>query len=116
MSKEFVRQEHLKYSKLGKGRKKLQKWRKPKGRDSKMRLKRKGYSKTVSVGYKSPRKSLGKINGMKPVLVYNVKDLFKLDKNSVAIIARIGVRKKLDIIKHAQEKKIKILNLTETAK
>jgi large subunit ribosomal protein L32e len=110
-NKKFIRQEVLRYSKLGKNRKKLQKWRKPKGRDSKMRLKRRNYPAVVSVGYKSPRKELGKINGKIPVLVYNLKDLEKLGKENVAILARIGAKKKMELIKFAEDKKIKILNV-----
>jgi len=111
MSKEFKRQESGRHSKLGKNRKKLQKWRKPKGRDSKMRLSRKGYSKTVSIGYKSARKESGKINNLTPVLIYNLKDLNSLNNKSLAILARVGAKKKLELIKLAQEKNIQILNV-----
>jgi large subunit ribosomal protein L32e len=110
-AKKFVRQDSTRYSKLGKKRKKLQNWRKPKGRDSKMRLKRKSYPATVSIGYKTSRKELGKIEGKTPVLVYNTKDLEKLGKENVAILAKVGAKKKLEIIKHAEEKKITIINV-----
>ncbi|MFH1425770.1 MAG: eL32 family ribosomal protein [archaeon] len=106
MSKEFKRQEFMVHSKLGKNRKKLQKWRKPKGRDSKMRLKRKSYPKTVSIGYSSP-----KTKDPKPVLIHNIKDLLTTNKNTPIILARVGAKKKIEIIKLAQEKKIKILNI-----
>ena len=111
MSKEFIRQDSMRYSRLGKKRKKLQKWRKPRGRDSKMRLKRKSYPSVVSIGYKSPRKELGKINGKTPVLVYNLNDLKKANKNSIIILAKIGAKKKLELIKHADENKIEIYNI-----
>jgi large subunit ribosomal protein L32e len=111
MSKRFVRQEANTYSKIGKNVKKRQKWRRPTGRDSKMRLKRKSYPATVKVGYKTAKKELGKIQGMKPVLIHNLHELNNLGKGSVAILARIGAKKKLEIIKHAQDKKIKILNV-----
>ena len=111
MKKKFVRQDSTRYSKLGKKRRKLQKWRRPKGIDSKMRLKRKSYPSNPTVGYRSPRKERGKIDFLTPILVYNVKDLRKIDKNSVAILARVGAKNKLEIIKHARESKIKILNV-----
>ncbi len=111
MSKKFVRQEAVRYSKLGKNRKKLQKWRKPKGRDSKMRLKRKSYSASPTVGHRSPKKESGKIKDLFPVLVYNVKDLLKVNKNSIAIIAKVGAKNRLEIIKEAEKNKIKILNV-----
>ena len=111
MSKKFVRRDASRYSKIGKNRKKLQKWKKPKGRDNKMRLKRKSYPAVVSIGYKKPKKESGKIDNKKIVLVHNLKELKNLDKNSIAILAKIGAKKKLELIKKASELKIKILNL-----
>lgn len=112
-NKKFIRQDSNRYSKIGKKRKKLQKWRKPKGRDSKMRLNRKSYPTTVSVGYKSSGKESGKINGKTPVLVHNAKDLEKVGKDNIAILAKVGAKKKLDVIKLAEKNKIKILNVKE---
>jgi len=110
-TKKFVRQENKRYSKLGSKRKKLQKWRKPKGRDSKMRLKKKSHLTSPTVGHKSPKKTVGKINGMKPVLVHNLKELNALEKNAVAILARLGMRKRLELIKQANEKNLRFLNV-----
>jgi large subunit ribosomal protein L32e len=110
-NKKFIRQESGRYSKLGRNRKKLQGWRKPKGRDSKMRLKRKSYPATVSIGYSSPRKEHGRVHGKLPVLVYNTKDLEKIGNDNIAILAKVGAKKKLEIIKTAEERKIKILNV-----
>lgn len=110
-AKKFIRRDSNRYSKIGKNRKKLQKWRKPKGRDSKMRLSRKSYPATVSVGYKSSKKESGKIDGKIPIVVYNTKDLEKLSKENVALLAKVGAKKKLEMIKFAEEKKIKILNV-----
>jgi len=56
-TKKFIRQESRRYSKLGSRRKKLQKWRKPKGRDSKMRLNMASHSASPTVGHKSPKKN-----------------------------------------------------------
>ena len=49
----FVRQDSHKQKEVKK------KWRKPKGMQSKMRLKKKGYRKSVSIGYGSPKKVNG---------------------------------------------------------
>ena len=93
MPKKFIRRDSVRYSKIGKGRRKLQKWRKPKGRDNKMRLKRKSYPKTVSIGYGKPKKKNPQ------VLIRNLNDLVSADKNSEIIISkRIGAKKKIDII------------------
>ncbi len=107
----FIRQESVVHLRLGKRRKKLQSWRRPKGGDSKMRLKRKSYPFSVSIGYKSPKKTSGLIQGLKPVLIHNTKELNKLDNNSIAILAKIGNKKRLEIISEAEKKKIKIANI-----
>lgn len=111
MPKKFLRQQTVKISRLGKNRKKLQRWRKPKGRDSKMREKRKSYPARPTVGHKTAKKDSGKIDGKNVILVYNLKELAKVDKNSVAIIAKIGAKKKLELIKYASENKVKLLNV-----
>lgn len=110
MSKEFKRQDYMRHLRLGKKYKRVS-WRKPKGIHSKMRLGRVGYPKSVKIGYKSPRIQSGKINDLIPHLIHNVAELSSLAKNNLAIIARVGARKKLEIIKKAEEMKIKILNL-----
>jgi len=111
--KKFVRQESSRHSRIGKNRKKLQVWRKPKGRDSKMRLKRKSYPAVPLVGYKTPKKDFGKISGLIPVLVHNSNELNRIPQNSIVIIARIGAKKRMELLKIATEKKIKILNVGE---
>lgn len=116
MSKEFKRRDVKRYSKIGKNRKKLQRWKKPTGRDNKMRLKRHGYPSVVSVGYKTPKKESGLIDGKKPVLVHNTKELQLMEKNNVAILASVGAKKKLELIKKAQELGIKIINVKEGKK
>ena len=107
----FLRRTWKRYSKLGKGRKKKQVWRKPTGRDNKMREKRKGYPVVVSIGYSSDNKIKGKIKGKTPVLINNVKDLEKIKQNQIAIVGNVGKKKKIDIVKKANEKKILLQNI-----
>lgn len=107
----FLRRTWNRYSKLGKGRKKKQVWRSPKGRDNKMREKRKGYPVVVSVGYKKPEKLRTIIEDKKPILVMNFKDLEKIGKNEIAIIGKVGNKKKIELVKKAKEMKIKIHNV-----
>lgn len=81
-------------------------WRRPKGYQSKMRLKEAGHRRMPATGYKSPRLVRGlNRDGFKEVLVYNVADLMKIDsKTEIAIIARtVGGRKSLDILNKAKE-------------
>ena len=107
----FLRRTWNRYSKLGKGRKKKQVWRKPKGRDNKMREKRKGYLALVSIGYSSDKKVKGKIKEKTPVLINNIKDLEKIKQNQIAIVGNVGKKKKIDIVKKAKEKKILLHNI-----
>jgi large subunit ribosomal protein L32e len=107
----FLRRNWSKASRLGKGRKKKQVWRSPKGRHSKTRGERKGYPAIVKIGYKQEEKIRGLIEDKTPILVQNVKELMKLEKGQVAILGNIGQRKRLEIAKKAKEKGIKISNL-----
>lgn len=76
-----------------------------------MRQQRKSYPALPSIGYASPKKESGKINGLSPILVHNLDELKKLSGGNIAIIAKVGAKKKLELIKFAEEKKIRIYNL-----
>jgi len=107
----FLRRSWNKYKKLGKGIKKNRKWRSPKGRDNKMREKRRGYPAVVSIGYGTDKKFAGKINDKKPVIVNNINEVAKVGKEQVAILGNVGKKKKIEIAKKAKEMKIEIYNL-----
>ncbi|MBS1266230.1 MAG: 50S ribosomal protein L32e [Candidatus Woesearchaeota archaeon] len=103
----FIRQDAHKIKRLEK------KWRKPKGVDSKMRHKRRGYRRSVEVGWRSPKKVRGlHRSGLKMVNVANLKDLKELDpKKHIIIISRVGKKKKIKIVKQALEKNFEFVNL-----
>jgi len=107
----FTRRDSVRFSRLGKNRKKKQKWKRPTGRDNKMREKRGGYPATVSIGYRTDRIAREKIGNKKMVTVNNMKDLEKVGKNEIAILGSMGKKKKLEIAKKAKESKIEIQNL-----
>jgi len=107
----FLRRTGDRYSKLGKGRKKKQTWRKPTGRDNKMREKRRGYPVVVSIGYRNAKKTRGELEKKKPVIVKNIKELGKIKENQIAIIGKIGKKKKIQIAEKAKEMKIKLHNM-----
>lgn len=109
----FLRSDFWRYSKLGKNRKKLQKWRRAKGRHSKVREKRKGYPRMPTVGYRTESSLKGKINNLVPILVHNLKELETIKKGQGIIIAKIGAKKKIEVLKKAEEMKIKIINVRE---
>jgi len=105
MKRKFLRRSNDRYSKLGLRRKKKQKWRKPTGRDNKMREKRRGYMSVVSIGYKKPKDNKEKI------IIRNLKDLEGVGKGNIAIVGNVGKKKRIEIAKKAEKKKIKIQNM-----
>lgn len=115
MSKDFQRQDYMRSLRLGKRYSKPT-WRAPKGIHSKMRLERTGYPKVVKIGYKQSREVANKIDGLVPILIHNLAELSQAKKTNAIIIARIGARKKLEIIKKAEEMKLKILNINKEKK
>lgn len=103
----FRRQEWFRYKKLG------NKWRKPKGRTSKMRRREKGKPKMPNVGYGSPKEGKGlHPSGYEDILICNIRELERLDPSTQAgrISSTVGKRKKELMIKRASELGIKILN------
>jgi large subunit ribosomal protein L32e len=89
-------------------------WRRPRGIHNKIRRKLKSRVSMVEVGYGSPREVKGLLlNGKRPVLVHNLEELEKIDKEKeCAIIAsNIGKRKREQIINRAKELNIEIFNI-----
>ena len=111
MPKQFLRRIWSRYSKLGRKRKNKQVWRKPTGRDNKMREKRKGYPAIVSVGYQKNKKLRGKIEEKIPKVIYNLKELKKTNKEDLVVLGKMGNKKKIEIMKAAKEMKIKFHNV-----
>ncbi len=104
---EFIRQESWRYVRV------KESWRRPRGIDSKMRLKKKGKPPLVSIGYRNPKLVRGlHPTGFKEVIVYNVKDLEKVDpdREAVRIAGSVGRRKRIEIIEKADELGIVVLN------
>lgn len=104
----FLRHTSHKYSKLGRRRKKKQIWRRPTGRDNKMREQRRGKSAIVSIGYCKDKKIRGTIDGKTPVIVRNVSQIEKIQKSQIAILGNVGKKKKIEMAKKAKELKIDI--------
>ena len=108
----FVRRSTWKFSRMGLGRRKLQRWRSAVGRHSKIRKNRFGYTKSPRIGFKSPKNESGKIRGKLPILVRNMIELSSASKENVIIIARrVGAKKRIEMIKKANEIGVAILNV-----
>ena len=107
----FLRTGTRRFKRLGKGRKRLQKWRRARGRDSKIREKRKGRPRKVVIGYRSKKSERRRIKGKIPVFVANLKQAEKTEKGEIIIIAKIGRKKRKEIENKIQEKGGIILNL-----
>jgi large subunit ribosomal protein L32e len=107
----FLRHTAHKYSKLGLRRKKKKIWRRPTGRDNKMREKRRGHPAVVSIGYSTDKNTRGNVMKKTPVVVRNVQDLQKVQKNQIVMLSGIGKKKKIEIAKKAKELKVEIFML-----
>jgi len=101
-------------------RKKLRElvWRRPKGIHSKMRDKKRGKRIQPSVGWKSPRAVCGLTkDGLTPMLIKNLNGLNNVTKNHIIILSGLlGNKKRIEILKKIEEKKLKILNVKDIKK
>ncbi|WP_297069616.1 50S ribosomal protein L32e [Thermococcus sp.] len=105
----FLRQEWWRYPKF----KNDPKWRRPKGIDSKLRLKKKGRARSPSIGWSSPRVVRGlHPSGYEEVLIHNVRGLETIDptRQVARIGGTVGSRKREMIVAKAKELGIKVLN------
>ena len=102
---EFLRRGWYKHKRIGKGKKRKVGWRKPKGRDNKMRESRKGKPPIVSIGYKKQK------DNRKKRIIYSIKDLENANKNDIIILGKTGKKRKIEIIKKAIESGIVFQNV-----
>jgi large subunit ribosomal protein L32e len=103
----FVRQESWRYDRLAEN------WRKPKGKDNKMRKQKSGMPALVKVGYRGPRAARGlHPSGYRDNVIHNISELSNLDpKYDAARIGHtVGKKKRIDIVSKAVELGIKVLN------
>lgn len=106
-SPDFVRQESWRYVRLETG------YRRPRGKDSRMRLQKSGSPPLVKIGYGTPSEYKGlHPSGYRDVLVSTVAELENLrpDRDAVRISGRLGLKKKLQILEAANAKGLKVLN------
>ena len=90
-----------------------EKWRAPKGKQNKLRRHKNNRGFLPSPGYGSPKAVRGfHPSGLKEVMINNMKDLEKInsEKECGRVSSRVGKKKKLEMMKKADEMKVRILN------
>ncbi len=94
------------------------KWRKPRGSDSKIRVGRKGYPRKVKVGFRGPAEARGKSkDGQNIVLIKSMNDLKGLNQDKdVVCLSNFGVKKKINIVKECLKLNLKIISLKDPLK
>ncbi len=100
----FLRRASFRHSKLGKGRKKKQVWRRPTGRDNKMREQIRGKPAVVKIGYRKQETEKMKV-------IRNINDIAGLEKGDRVVLGNVGAKKKIELVKNLNERKIDIANL-----
>jgi large subunit ribosomal protein L32e len=88
-------------------------WRRARGIHSKVRIREQSKFKMPSVGYGAPKElKFLHPSGFREILVKNVNDLSKVNqqKEAVKISHTVGKKKRQEILKKAEELKIKVLN------
>src|SRR3989338_3267509 len=91
----------------------LSAWRSPRGIDSKLKRGEKARGSMPNIGYRSPKLSRGlDPKGFREIMVLNPSQLKKINpKTDIAVIgSTVGKKKRLEIIKKAEESGIKISN------
>ncbi len=104
MSKKFKTQDYHRYKKLG------MRWRKPKGRHSKLRAGKSGSGVAASIGHGTNRAIRDKIRKMECLIARNVNDL-KDAKEAILISSTVGSKKAALIVEAAKQRGLKILNM-----
>ncbi|NQU79824.1 hypothetical protein HQ545_08715 [Candidatus Woesearchaeota archaeon] len=110
---EFIRQDAHKKKKLG------WKWRKPKGSDSKMRVSRRGYKRSVRKGWGSPVlvKGLDR-SGLLPVMVSTQTQLETINPKTQIMVmpSSVGTKRRTELVTQAISKGITVQNYKDSQK
>jgi large subunit ribosomal protein L32e len=107
------RKPEFKQQNFGRKKRISDRWRRPRGLQSKMRHRFKGYPIMVSKGWRSPSAVRGLDNkGNETVIISTISELTNVTKHQVIIIAgSVGNKKRLAIIEKAEQLKIPVANI-----
>lgn len=106
----FLRDEGFRYKRIPKN------WRRPTGYTSKLRINLKYRPSKVRVGFRAPKIVRGlHASGFEEVMIHTAKELEKIDpkKQAVRIGGTVGTKKRLEIVKRADDLNIRVLNIGE---
>jgi large subunit ribosomal protein L32e len=104
---QFVRQESWRLVRV------KERWRRPRGKNSKMRLGKRGWPKIVKIGYKKSRKGRGlHPSGLEEIIVKRPADLEKINAKTqiVKISHTVGERNRIAIMERAQALELTVAN------
>jgi large subunit ribosomal protein L32e len=88
-------------------------WRRPRGKDSKMRRGIRARGVVVTAGWGQPRAIRGlHPSGLREVAVHNISQVAAVDpvKEGIRLGGGVGMRKRIAIVKAADERKIRVFN------
>ena len=103
----------IKRQEVNEQRKLKKTWRRPRGKQSKLRRHEKARGSYPKTGYRSPRDVRGlESNGLQAIRVFTSSEAKKLNpkKHTMVIGASVGKKKRAEILKIAEEKRIKVSN------
>lgn len=104
----FVRYKSVNQVKLHGG------WRRPRGMHNKVRLKKKGHIHRVSIGYGTKKGTRNFYNSVfEYKMVDNLRDLDNINKKYILISRKLGLRKKIEILKKAKELKLNVIKIKD---
>ena len=107
------KRKHPKFQPQGYGRKKRikERWRRPRGIDSKMRIEKAYMGSVPKIGWRRPRKIRGlHPSGLVEILVRNPEDLKFASSNTIIRIASsVGKKKRSEIIRKAKEQGLRLI-------
>ena len=106
----FLRDEGFRYKRIPKN------WRRPSGITSKLRINLKYRPSKVRVGFRAPKLVRGlHASGFQEIMIHTVKELEAVDakKQAVRIGGTVGTKKRLAIMKRANELDIRVLNMRD---
>ena len=87
-------------------------WRAPKGLQNKVRLSKKGYARSPSVGFGSPKQAKYLTRtGKKLKMIHSIADLDLVGDAFGVVASTIGDRKRMAIAEAAREKKVQLYNM-----